>query len=257
MEGLILKLHFSTGHWYFGLQYFETKSQFIGKDPWCWERLKAKGERDDRGWDSWMGSLTWWTWVWTNSGRCWRTGRPGVLQPTGSQMSDMTEQLSNSKSGLRIHAQIFVILWTVAREAPLSMEFSRQEYWSLLPFPTPEIKQQSLKMWLLDISQMLYDFTRNKVFSELGANRFLIPLFKPNFLNSSMLLLFLSFNTSYSVTEIIPSILSSLLSVLNCFSYVWLFPTLWTVAFQAPLTMGFPRQEYCGVNWHALLQGSS
>ena len=30
---------------------------------------------------------------------------------------------------------LFVILWTVARQAPLSMEFSRQEYWSGLPFP--------------------------------------------------------------------------------------------------------------------------
>ena len=27
--------------------------------------------------------------------------------------------------------------WTVARQAPLSMEFSRQEYWSGLPFPSP------------------------------------------------------------------------------------------------------------------------
>ena len=31
----------------------------------------------------------------------------------------------------------FAIPWTVARCAPLSMEFSRQEYWSRLPFPTP------------------------------------------------------------------------------------------------------------------------
>ena len=30
-----------------------------------------------------------------------------------------------------------VTLWTVALQAPLSMEFSRQEYWSGLPFPTP------------------------------------------------------------------------------------------------------------------------
>ena len=29
-------------------------------------------------------------------------------------------------------------LWTVARQAPLSMRFPRQEYWSGLPFPTPE-----------------------------------------------------------------------------------------------------------------------
>ena len=45
----------------------------------------------------------------------------------------------------------FVIPWTVAHQAPLSVEFSRQEYWSGLPFsspgdlPDPEIKPTSLK----------------------------------------------------------------------------------------------------------------
>ena len=33
--------------------------------------------------------------------------------------------------------QLFVIPWTVALQAPLSMEFSRQEYSSGLPFPSP------------------------------------------------------------------------------------------------------------------------
>ena len=35
------------------------------------------------------------------------------------------------------HVQLFAIPWTVARQAPLSMEFSRQEYWNGLPFPSP------------------------------------------------------------------------------------------------------------------------
>ena len=52
--------------------------------PWCWDRLKA-GERDDRGWDGRMVSLTQWTWVWVNSGSWWWTGRPGMLQSMGSQ----------------------------------------------------------------------------------------------------------------------------------------------------------------------------
>ena len=30
------------------------------KRPWCWERLRAGGERDDRGWDGWMASPTQW-----------------------------------------------------------------------------------------------------------------------------------------------------------------------------------------------------
>ena len=33
--------------------------------------------------------------------------------------------------------RLFVTLWTVAHQAPPSMEFSRQEYWSGLPFPSP------------------------------------------------------------------------------------------------------------------------
>ena len=35
------------------------------------------------------------------------------------------------------HVQLFVTPWTVALQAPLSMEFSRQEYWSGLSFPSP------------------------------------------------------------------------------------------------------------------------
>ena len=55
------------------------------KRPWCWERLRAGGEGDDRGWDGWMASLTQWTWVWVDSGSWWWTGRPGVLWFMGSQ----------------------------------------------------------------------------------------------------------------------------------------------------------------------------
>ena len=65
------------------------------KRPWCWERLKAGGEGDNRGWDGWMASPTPWTWVWVNSGSWWWTGRPGVLRFMGSQsrtwLCDWTE----------------------------------------------------------------------------------------------------------------------------------------------------------------------
>ena len=55
------------------------------KRPWCWERLKAGGEGDDRGWDGWMASLTQWTRTWVSSGSWWWTGKPGVLKSMGSQ----------------------------------------------------------------------------------------------------------------------------------------------------------------------------
>ena len=55
------------------------------KRPWCWERLKAAGEGDDRGWDGWMASPTWWAWVWANSRSCCWTGKTDKLQSMGSQ----------------------------------------------------------------------------------------------------------------------------------------------------------------------------
>ena len=55
------------------------------KISWCWEWLKAGGEGDDRGWEGWIASPTWWTQVWWGSGSWWSTGKPGVLKPTGSQ----------------------------------------------------------------------------------------------------------------------------------------------------------------------------
>ena len=55
------------------------------KRPWCWERLRARGEGAGRGWDGWMASPTQWTWVWVNSGIWWWTGRSGMLLSMGSQ----------------------------------------------------------------------------------------------------------------------------------------------------------------------------
>ena len=57
----------------------------LWKRPQCWERLKAGGERDNRGWDGWMASPTRRTWVWASSGSWWWAGRPCMLQYMGSQ----------------------------------------------------------------------------------------------------------------------------------------------------------------------------
>ena len=61
------------------------------KRPWCWERLREGAERDDRGWDGWMASLTQWTWVWVNCKSRWWKGRPGVLQSWGRKELDMRD----------------------------------------------------------------------------------------------------------------------------------------------------------------------
>ena len=78
LEGLMLKLKLQySGHLMGRSDSFER--------PRCWERLRAGGEGDDRGWDSWMASPTQWTWVWVDSGSWWWTGRPGMLWSMVSQ----------------------------------------------------------------------------------------------------------------------------------------------------------------------------
>ena len=77
LEELMLKLK---------LQYFghlmeradSLEKTDAGKD---W-RQEEKGMT---GWNGWMASLTQWTWVWTTSGRWWRTRKPGMLQSMGKK----------------------------------------------------------------------------------------------------------------------------------------------------------------------------
>ena len=46
------------------------------------------------------------------------------------------------------HVQLFVTPWTVAYWAPLSMGFSRQKYWSRLPFPSPrDLPDPGIEPW--------------------------------------------------------------------------------------------------------------
>ena len=78
LEELMLKLKLQ----YFG--HLMRRADSFEKTR-CWERLRAGGEGEHRGWDGWMASPTQWTWVWINSGSWWWTGRPGLLQFMESQ----------------------------------------------------------------------------------------------------------------------------------------------------------------------------
>ena len=88
------------------------------------------------------------------------------------------------------HVRLFSTPWTVAHQAPLSMGFSRQEYWSGLPFPSPG---------------NLPDPGIDRV-----CHYFLVLC----------------------------------VCVCVCVQLLELCPTLWTIACQALLSMGFSRQEY-------------
>ena len=79
---LVLNIHWKDWCWSWISSPLDTWCKELNhwKRPWCWERLKAGGEGENRWWDGWMASLTQWTWIWANSRRQWRTGRPDVLQ---------------------------------------------------------------------------------------------------------------------------------------------------------------------------------
>ena len=78
LEGLMLQLKLQ----YFGHLMQRTdsleKTLMVGKI----ESRRRRGGQRMRWLD---GIATQWTWVWVNSGSCWWTGRPGVLQSMGSQ----------------------------------------------------------------------------------------------------------------------------------------------------------------------------
>ena len=72
LEGLMLKLKLQ----YFG-HLMQTADSF--KKSLMLGKTEGRRRRDSRGWDGWIASPTQWTWIWANSGRWWRTGRPGML----------------------------------------------------------------------------------------------------------------------------------------------------------------------------------
>ena len=82
------------------------------KRPWCWERLKAGGEGDDRGWDGWMASPTQRTWVWINSGSWWLTGRHAAVHAVAKSQTWLSNWIE------LIVQRIVAILardWTIKR----------------------------------------------------------------------------------------------------------------------------------------------
>ena len=82
-----LNIHWKDWCWSWSFNTLATwcEEPTYWKRPWCWERLKAGSEGNNRGWDGWMASPTRWAGVLSNCGRQWRTEESGVLQFMGSQ----------------------------------------------------------------------------------------------------------------------------------------------------------------------------
>ena len=110
---------------------------------WCWERLKAGGEGDDRGRAGWMASsLSQWTWVWASSRRWWRTGKPGILQSMGSQRvghdwaSEHQRLLfrEQNREGARLEAEINWQYTVIDMICNISWEIYQLRWWEVIGF---------------------------------------------------------------------------------------------------------------------------
>ena len=110
--------------------------------------------------------------------------------------------------------QLCATLWTVAHQAPLSMGFFRQEYWSGLPFSSSR-----------------------GIFLTQGSNLCLLCL-----LHYGQILYFLIWE--YMAVETVLKCFLIFIHVLVSRSCVWLFVTPWTAVHQALLSMEFFSQEY-------------
>ena len=114
--------------------------------------------------------------------------------------------------------------WSAAYQAPLSMGFSRQEYWSGVPLPSPHWASAAAAAKSLQSCPTWCDPT------DSSPPRSPVP----GILQARTLgWVAISFSSAWKWKVKVKSL-----------SRVWLLATPWTAAHQAPLSMGFSRQEY-------------
>ena len=107
----VLVVHWKDWFWSWSSNTLATWCEELThlKRPWCWERMRAGGEGEGRGWDDWMASPTRWTWVWVDSGIWWWTGKPGAVvhgvAKSRTRLSDWTE-LNRKKKKLFLSSQV-------------------------------------------------------------------------------------------------------------------------------------------------------
>ena len=153
----------------------------------------------------------------------------------------------------------FATLWTIACQAPLSMGFPRQEYWSGFPFPSPGDIPDPGTEPASPVScigrQILYHWAPGKPF-----NRMLLLLLLSHFSH-----VWFCATPETAAHQAPPSLGFSRQEhwsglpfpspmhesekwkwkvKVKSLSRVWLFLTPWTAAYQAPPSLGFSRQEY-------------
>ena len=130
--------------------------------------------------------------------------------------------------------------WTVARQAPLSMGFPRQEYWSGLPLPSPGdlpgpgIKPRCPTLQADSLPTELWGKPLYRKFYKMGGAFCLSQKVFPQTIFSKVVSTVILATSSFLASACVRSL----------FSHLQLFATPWTVAHQVPLSMGFSRQEH-------------
>ena len=203
-----------------------------------------------------MASLTWWTWVWVNSGSWWGTGRPGVLWFMGSQRvrhdwatgliwSDVQVLLCNLTIQLEIYLIIAIIYMVLHRR------------W-LKSSSIPSSKNSAFSVWRLVKGQVFVIKSRVCAVKAYPKTLRIAAAAAAAKSLQSCLTLWDPIDGSPPGSPV-PGILQArtLEWVAMSFSNAWkwivkvkslscvrLLATPWTAAHQTPPSMGFSRQEY-------------
>ena len=119
LKEIVLGVHWKDWCWSWNSSTFATWCEELThwKRPW-WEGLGAGGEGDDRGWDGWMASPAWCTWIWGTlevGG-----GQEGLAccDSWGHKESDTTERLKWTELNWSIYMHLTdcFLIWGILRE---------------------------------------------------------------------------------------------------------------------------------------------
>ena len=121
------------------------------------------------------------------------------------------------------HVRLCATPWTAAHQAPPSLGFSKQEHWSGLPFPSQCMKVKS-ESEVAQSCPTLCDLVDCS-----------LPCSSIHGILKARILEWVAISFSNVWKWKVKG---------KSLSHVWLFVTSWTAAHQAPLPMGFSRQEY-------------
>ena len=133
------------------------------KRPWCWERLRAGGEGDNREWNGWMTSPTQWIWVWVDSGVGNGQGGLACCGSWSRKESDTTEWLNWTELNWYNRKVYNWCFWTVVLEKTPKSPLDWKEIKPVHPkgnlswifIGRTDAEAEALILWPLDVKNWL------------------------------------------------------------------------------------------------------